>query len=108
MSSIKLPQGIDSGYTWPIVDSVGAPAVLTGFTAAAKVRSEESHTSALLFEFTANVVGSNVVIQWTAEQSLAWEWASGYCDVILINNLARPIQVVWQGQVKVDKVVTDA
>ena len=33
---------------------------------------------------TAAVVGSDVQITWTAEDSLAWTWRVGSCDVILL------------------------
>jgi hypothetical protein len=48
-----------------------------------------------------------VAVQWTAEQSLAWNFTSGRGDVILINPAGRPVQVIWQGTVSVDPVVTD-
>ena len=101
-----LQQGIDSGFAWEIVDGTG-PADLTGYTAKGQVRKQESVTSPLLADLTCAVVGSSVAVQWTAEQSLAWNFTSGCGDVILINPAGRPVQVIWQGTVSVDPVVTD-
>lgn len=101
-----LQQGIDSGFAWEIVDGT-EPADLTGYTAKGQVRKQESVTSPLLEDLTCAVVGSSVAVQWTAEQSLAWNFTSGRGDVILINPAGRPVQVIWQGTMSVDPVVTD-
>jgi len=106
--TLTLTQGIDSGFAWPVVDEDGEPAVLTGYTAACQVRKAEHPTAPLLTTLTATVTGSDVAIQWTAEESLLWDWASGVADVVLSNAAGRPVQIVWAGQVRVDRVVTHA
>ncbi len=103
---LTLAQGIASGFAWPMVDGAGAPAVLTGYTVKAQVRAAESTTSTLLFEFAAGVSGSSVTIQWTAAQSLTWSFRTGCFDVILISPAGVPVQIVAQGRVVVDPVVT--
>ena len=106
--TLTLAQGIDSGYAWPIVGADNQPADLTGWAAACQIRQHEAPTSPLLTTLAAAVVGSAVVVSWTAEQSLAWEWNFGAMDVLLTNPDGRPVQIVWQGQVHVDQVVTHA
>lgn len=105
---LALPQGIDSGYAWPIIDAEGAPAALIGYTAICQVRRSKAPDGELLAEMTAAVVGSAAAVSWTAEESLAWTWARGWADVVLIDGGGRPVQVVWQGQVLVDAVVSHA
>lgn len=107
VSVLTLPQGIDSGYAWPITED-GAPAVLTGYTVLCQVRAKAAPDAELLATLTASVTGSDATISWTAEASLAWTWKSGFADVILINASGRPVQIVWQGKVTVDKVVSHA
>lgn len=109
MITLTLTQGIDSGYAWPITDADGQPADLTGWTAIAQVRERESPTSPLLHEFTAavDVAASRVTVSWTAEESLAWTaWSVGFFDVVLVDPDGRPVQVLAQGDVKVDRVVS--
>lgn len=101
-----LQQGISSGYAWPIVTGAGAPADLTGYTARAQVRERESVTSTLLHTFAASVVGSSVVIRWTDAESLLWAWTSGFYDVLLINPSGVSTQIVSEGSVIVNRVVT--
>ena len=80
-----LRQGVASGFVWPITDAAGAPADLTGYTARCQVRVREDPDAMLLAELTASVVGSTVVVQWTADESLLWDWPSGYSDVLLVD-----------------------
>lgn len=105
-TSLVLQQGIASGYAWQIVDGDGQPADLTGWTVASQVRRSEDPGSALLHEFTASIVGSSVTIQWTAAESLLWTFTSGSYDVVLIDPDGVPRQVIAQGLVSVDRVVT--
>lgn len=107
MATLTLQQGIDSGYSWPIVDDAGDPATLTGYSAKCQVRKQDRPTADLLAELTATIDGSNVVVTWTAEESLLWTWDQGQYDVILINGSDRPMQVVAQGTAVVDRVVTN-
>ena len=106
MGPLTLQQGIATGYAWPIVDATGQPADLTGWTAECQVRQGEAPTATLLATLTSTVEGSTVVVQWTAEESLAWEWSLARSDVLLIDPGGVPRLVVWQGSVLVDKVVT--
>jgi len=108
ISTIRLPQGIDSGVAWPIVDASGDPAVLTGYTAKCQVRKKALPLGDKLADITAQVSAGHTSITWTAEESLAWTWTEGFADVILVNPEGRPIQVVWQGRLVVDPVVTVA
>lgn len=110
MITLTLTQGIDSGYAWPITDTDGQPADLTGWTVLAQVREKESPTSPLLHEFTAavDVAASRVTVSWTAEESLAWTWWTGCFDVILVDAGGRPVQILVQGQALVDRVVSHA
>ena len=107
-SVLVLTQGVDSGYAWPIVDGSGTPAELAGHTAICQVRRQEIPDGDLLAELTASVVGSAVAVTWNAEESMAWSWTDGWSDVVLIDAAGRPIRVVWQGRVLVDKVVSHA
>lgn len=106
--TLTLRQGIDSGYAWELVDTDGNPADLTGWTARSQIRTHQDPTATLLHELTAevDVPGSRVTVSWTAEESLGWEWRSGFFDVILTDPVGRPVQIVTQGRVEVDKVVT--
>ena len=99
-----LEQGIDSGYYFPIELPEGV--TLDGYSAKCQVRAKESPTSTLLHDMTTQVDAGGVAIIWTAEQSLAWAWSVGYCDVILIDPLDRPRQFIWKGKAKIDKAVT--
>jgi len=105
-SVLILRQGVDGGFVWPIADAAGAPADLTGCTARCQVRVREDPAATLLAELTASVVGSTVVVQWTAEESLLWDWTSGYSDVLLIAPDGTPRQYIWQGILRLDKAVT--
>jgi len=105
-STLTLRQGVASGLVWPITDAAGAPADLTGYTARCQVRVREDPDAELLAELTASVVGSTVVVQWTAEESLLWDWTSGYSDVLLIAPDGTPRQYIWQGILRLDKAVT--
>ena len=112
MASVSFKQGITTGFYWPLVDpETGvAPASIDGLTAKMQVRAEESPTGALLFEPLTQVrtVGDvvAVTVEWTAAQSLLWGWQDGFSDVILYSD-GEPIQVLWQGSVMVDPVVTN-
>lgn len=106
VSTLTLRQGVASGLVWPITDAAGAPADLTGYTARCHVRVREDPDARLLAELTASVVGSTVVVQWTAEESLLWDWPSGYSDVLLIDDTGTPRQYIWSGIARVDKAVT--
>lgn len=110
MITLTLRQGVDAGYFWPIVDAAGAPLDLTGWSAIAQVREAEAPTAPLLHEFTTGVLADppRVTISWTAEESLAWAWRSGYFDVVLVSPDGRPVQVVAQGVALVDRVVSHA
>ena len=99
-----LEQGVDSGYYFPIELPEGV--TLDGYSAKCQVRAKESPTSALLHEMQTAIFEDGVAITWTTEESLAWTWLQGYCDVILIDPLDRPRQFLWKGKVKVDKAVT--
>lgn len=105
-SPLLLTQGIDTGYAWPIVDEDGQPADLTGWTVKAQVRERESAEAPLLFDFTTAIINHAAVISWTAAESLAWRWGRGYYDVLLVDPQGVPAQVIAQGQVTVDPVVT--
>ena len=102
---LTLKQGIDGGFAWKMIDG-SSPANLAGYTAKAQVRSKDASDGTLLFEFTATASADTVSIQWTAEQSLLWQFEQGYFDVLLYWPDGRPRQIVAQGQVRVDKVVT--
>ena len=111
MVKLVLRQGIDAGYFWPIVDAAGAPFDLTGWSVIAQVRTAEAPDAPLLHAFTTGVLADPapaVTISWTAEESLAWAWRSGYFDVILVSPEGRPVRVVSQGIALVDKVVSHA
>jgi len=107
-SSLTLTQGIDSGYAWPMVDGDGGAATLTGYSVLAQVRATESPTGTKLADLTAAIDGSSVTVTWTAEESLAWTWTYGWADVVLIDADSRPVQIVWQGTVGIDLVVSHA
>lgn len=106
MADLTIQQGITTGYSWPIVDADGQPADITGWTAQCQVRQFEAHTSSLLASLTATVEESTVVVRWTAEESLAWDWDKGWSDVLLIDPDGEPRLIVWQGRLVLDKVVT--
>lgn len=103
---LTLRQGVDTGYVWSMVDANGDPANLEGYSAACEVRQYQAPDATLLTTLDAFIDGSNVGIRWTAADSLEWDWASGYSDVLLIDADGVRRQFVWQGQVKVDKAVT--
>lgn len=105
-SELVLRQGVPSGWVLPILDSNGDPADLSGYTAKCQVRSREVFSAPLLAELTATVVGSTVVVQWTAEQSLLWDWTSGYSDILLLDSQGVARQYLWQGMVRMDRAVT--
>ena len=108
MITLTLRQGVDAGYFWPIVDAAGQPFDLTGWSVIAQVRTAEGPTATLLHEFTTGVLSDppRVTVSWTAEESLAWAWKSGFFDVVLVSPEGRPVQVVSQGAVTVDRVVS--
>lgn len=103
---LTLKQGIDSGFAWKMLDGSN-PADLTGYIVKSQIRSKDASDGNLLFEFTALASEDTVSIQWTAEQSLLWQFDQGYFDVVLYWPDGRPRQIVAQGQVRVDKVVTN-
>ena len=111
MASTSLQQGVSRGKGWALTDRTTGlpPASIAGLTAKSQVRADESVTSTLLYEFDARVqeIGGlvYVTIQWTAAESLLWDWDQGNCDVILLKD-GEPIQIVWEGVVIVNKVVT--
>ena len=105
MADLILQQGIDAGYAWPILDG-DQPADLTGWTVLAQVRTREEPSAPLLWEFTTSITPGQVAITWTAEESLTWAWAAGFADVVLVTPEGRPVQVVWAGAVRVDRVVS--
>ena len=107
MIKLTLTQGISSGYFWPVVDSNGDTADLTGWTAACQVRSKEDHASTLLTTLNVTNGDGGFAIQWTAEESLLWDFKSGYFDVVLIDPDGEPKQILVEGMVVVNKVVTN-
>lgn len=108
MVTLKLTQGVDAGYFWPIVDAAGQPFDLTGWSVIAQVRAAKAPDAPLLHTFTTGVLAGppRVTLSWTAEESLAWAWGSGYFDVILVSPEGRPVRVVSQGVALIDKVVS--
>ena len=106
MTTLQLAQGIDAGYSWPIVTAEGDAADLPGYSVKCQVRRGESPPSTLLADLTASIPDSNVVVSWTAEESLAWTWDAGFSDVLLISPEERPVQFIWAGKVTVNKAVT--
>lgn len=106
-NTLTLTQGVRSGFAWPIVDTAGAPATLTGYTARAQVREQEHADSTLLATLTAEISGSSVVVSWGDVESRAWSFANGFMDVILRDETGEGRVIVWQGQVHVDQVITD-
>lgn len=105
-STLSLRQGVDTGYVWSLVDANGDPADLDGYTAKCQVRQYEAPDATLLTELDAFIDDDKVGIRWTAADSLDWDWARGYSDVLLIDPDGIERQYVWQGMVTVDKAVT--
>jgi hypothetical protein len=103
---LKLKQGIDSGYRWPITDANKQPVDLTGYTAKCQVRSENDFVSTILAEMDTAVHDSGVDVIWTAVQSFAWNFQKGFFDVVLIDPAGKPVQIVAEGEVFVNRVVT--
>ena len=106
MSDITIQQGVKGGRSWPVTNPDDSPATLTDYTARAEVRKSEEQTSTLLATLNTSIVGSDVIVQWGDIETRAWTWGSGYADVILLDATGEGVLVVWQGQVKIDKVVT--
>lgn len=109
--TLRFRQGVDAGFVWPVVDTDGTPANLTGWTAASQVRQFEDPTAPLIATLDAFIDDSDptvtyVGIRWTAAESLEWTWQQGKCDVRLSDPHGDPKQFVWQGAVVLDKAVT--
>jgi len=107
VSKLTLTQGIDRGYAWPIEDSLGNSVDLTGWSAKCQVREEDSPTAKLLANLHAYIEGSRVIVSWTAEDSVDWNFTKGFYDVVLINPSGRPAQIISAGTIFVDHSVTN-
>ena len=106
---LVLYQGITVGYRYPLVDGDGLPANVAGWSAKCQIRAAEDHLSTMLFEPTCYIDNESVVvIEYTAEQSLDWDWDKGYFDVVLIDPFDVPRQILDSGKVRVDRIVTNA
>ena len=108
--SLTLMQGIDSAVGWILTNEDGsAPENVDELSVKIQVRKWESPNAPLLAELTTSVqtVDEEVIAigQWTAEESLAWEWENGFLDVVLFRS-GRPVQVVDQCPVTLDFVVS--
>lgn len=106
-----LQQGINGGFRYPLVDSNGLPPAqgsLAGWSTKCQIRLEQNVLSPLLFAFDSFIDDeSGVVIQYTAAQSLAWTFDQGFYDIVLIDAEGIPRQIIDQGRIKVDKIVTE-
>lgn len=106
MADLTLQRGVSSGWYVDVVDEAGDPADLTGYTVKSQVRRQRSHTSDLLHEFTVAIVGSRIVATYTAAQSFAWDWDSGYCDAVLVDSSGVRRQVIPVGPIRITPAVT--
>lgn len=106
MIKLILTQGISTGYYWPVVNDSGDTVDLTGWSAKCQVRANDNHLSELLAELDCVVANGGVSVVWTAEQSLLWDFDNGFFDIILIDpdDVAR--QILAEGVVVVNRVVT--
>ena len=102
-------QGITVGYRFPLTQPNGLPAETEGWSAKCQIRSAEDYHSKLLFEPTCFIdEESGIVVQYTAAESLEWKFKEGFYDIVLIDPEGVPRQIVDQGKIRVDKVVTNA
>ena len=106
MIKLTLTQGITTGYFWPIVDGSGSAVNLTGWTAKCQIRSDDDHNATLLAELDCTVGEGGVSVSWSVEDSLDWTFKNGFFDVILIDPDGVARQIVVEGMVVVNRVVT--
>jgi len=127
-STLTLRQGAPGALAFPLVEDVdGTPVDATGWTARCQIRAREDPTATLLAELETSVVLQSAaslagavaecrllpdtdywcaVVQWTAEESLLWDWPYGYSDVLLIDDTGTERDFAWAGILRVDKAVT--
>lgn len=107
--NLTIPQGTTWETRWPILDSAGAPADLTGWDVRAQVRTNKFSDSTL-YEWSstignASVIGSEVSLRVSATESPDWNWRTGVYDVEIFHSDGRVLRVT-QGEILVDIEVT--
>lgn len=103
---LTFPQGVDYGEVWP-VDQNGTPANLMGWSAVCEVRDAPNGGGNLLHTFTCSIQENyKVAIQYTAEESLLWEWTFGFYDVKLVNGSDRPIGPLVRGTISILPIIS--
>lgn len=106
---LTIPQGTSWEVRWPILNSSGVPADLTGWSPRAQARVKVT-AAEILHEWsvalaTIAIIDSAVAMMVTPETSSAWDWRSAVFDVELAHTDGRVIRIT-QGFIKVDPEVT--
>lgn len=127
-SVLILRQGAPGALVFALAwDADSTPVDATGWTARCQIRAREDPMATLLAELEVSVVLQSAaslagavttfgllpdtdywcaVAQWTAEESLLWDWPYGYSDVLLIDDTGTERDFAWAGILQMDKAVT--
>lgn len=103
---LEIHQGVTQGHAIEMLNLDETPADLTGWTVKCQVREREDSNSLLLHEFSTFTRDNYAGIKWTAEETMKWSWPFGFADIVLVNPAGVPVQIIWQGIITIDKVVT--
>jgi hypothetical protein len=108
MADLVIQQGVDSGYMWPVLNELGEPFDLTGYTVKAEVRAYS--TNVLLYSFgtssgNAIIADNNIILSWTSGQTTIWRWNQGKYDLEIVSPLGA-VTKIDRGHVEVVKEVT--
>lgn len=92
-----------------VVDAVGTPIEMPGWTALMHIRDERSEDGVLLASYETGteltVTGSQVLIDVPGDDTASYDWTDGYYDLFVIEPSGEPHCVI-QGTVRVDRRIT--
>jgi hypothetical protein len=106
MSDFIIQQGTDGSYSWPLLNEDGTDFNPAGWSAKMSVKGRHGallHTFDLDSE-NLSLVDGEVVISWSAADTLEWDWAGGSYDLLLYS--ASQHHRVSAGYVQISKTVT--
>lgn len=110
MGAVKRDLLVEQGTTWSTAWTVKLDGTdldpADGWQARSQVRAKITDT-AVLHQFTTDVVGATVQISVLPDESSAWTWSRGVYDVEIYDTEDPPRVIrIIQGGIKVDPEVT--